>query len=79
MKTRHKRLATSVSALFVAMLALASAPAAAVSTSSASYCNFMYYCSSSCNGGGCVDMECGADCGYNDCGIGSHLVVCQDD
>ena len=77
MKTRYKRLVTSVCALFVAIIALASGPAGATGTPSASYCNFMYYCSSTCDGSGCVDMECGADCGYEECAGGSHLVVCQ--
>ncbi len=77
MKARNKRLVTSVCALFVAIIALATGPAGATGTRSASYCNFMYYCSSSCDGSGCVEMKCGADCGYEECAGGSHLVVCQ--
>lgn len=77
MKTRYKRLVTSVCALFVAIIALATAPAGATGTRSASYCNFMFYCSGSCDGSGCVAEKCGADCGYEECSSGSHLVVCQ--
>ena len=78
MKTRHKRLATTVSALIVALFALAGAPDRAVATSSAKYCNYMWYCDGGCNGGPCVEEECGMDCTYGACTSG-HLVVCQDD
>lgn len=77
MKKRQKRLVTAVSALFIALLAFASAPDRAVATSSARYCNYMYYCDSDCNGGPCVDEECGASCQFGACTSG-HLVICQD-
>ena len=77
MRKRKKRLVTSVSALFIALVAFTGAPDQAVGSSSARQCNNFYYCDNSCNGEYCVDEECGMMCSYGGCTSG-HLVVCHD-
>lgn len=81
MKKRQRRLVTSLNTLFVALFALASAPARTVVTPSVNSCgsNSSYCCTSNCDPDSCGDGECGGDCIYNGCGWGTHLLDCDDD
>ena len=79
MKKRQKRLVTSVSALFVMLLALAGAPAEAVVPSSGSSCRTGGGCSTNCGGDECEDIgECDTVC-ESICSGGLYWVGCVPD
>ena len=77
MKTRTKRLATSVSALLVALLALAGAPSGAQGTQQFE-CSDVAFCIGGCYND-CDEVDCAMDCAHGACLGGLDRVVCQDD
>jgi hypothetical protein len=77
MKTRHKRLATTVSALVIALFALASAPTGAVGASSAPICQYVSGCVASCGGSVCSILGCKTKCLKMDCDDGGDAFVCK--
>jgi hypothetical protein len=79
MKTRQKRLMTSVGALFVALIALAGAPAEAVVPSSGSSCRNAGGCATTCGGDECEEVgECSTSCTAI-CSGGLYWVGCEPD
>ena len=78
MKKRQKRLVTSGSALFVALLALAGAPAGGMVPPAPNSCNDSG-CAPSCAGDECDEHEeCGISC-MAICAGGANWIECEPD